>query len=129
MASDARYTESRELEALRQTVADQSEHIDSLQTRNDALAAQVAELRDQLREAHESLTRRDKDLVERETELFTRRSKELKERDEEVRWLRDIVEDLQQKTAALQAQVDAAEEVARARPLARLKAGLRRIRS
>jgi uncharacterized coiled-coil DUF342 family protein len=122
MASDARHTESRELEALRQTVADQLEHIDSLQARNDALAAQVTELRNELRAAHESLARRDKDLVDRENELVTRRSKELKARDDEVRWLRDIVEDLQEKLGA-------AEHAARAQPVARLKGRLRRLRS
>jgi chromosome segregation ATPase len=122
MASNARYTESRELEALRQTVADQSEHIESLQGRSDALAAQVSELRDQLREAQDSLARRDKDLVERETELLTRRSEELRARDHEVRWLRDIVEDLQ-------AKLDAAEETARSQPLARVRARLHRLRS
>jgi cell division protein FtsB len=122
MASDSRHTELGELEALRETVADHLDHIDSLRGRNDALAAQVAELRDQLREAHESLVRRDEDLVDRENELLTRRSDELKARDDEVRWLRDIVEDLQ-------AKLDAVEEKARTRPLARLKAGLRRNRS
>jgi hypothetical protein len=122
MARDSRHTEIGELEALRQTVADQLGHIDLLQGRNDALAAQVAELRGQLHEAHDSLVRRDEDLVERETELLTRRSKELKARDDEVRWLRDIVEDLQARLAA-------AEEAARAQPLPRLKTRLRRLRS
>jgi chromosome segregation ATPase len=122
MANDSRHTELRELEALRETVNDQLEHIDSLQGRNDALAARVAELRDKLREAHDNLVRRDEDLVERETELMTRRSKELKARDDEVRWLRDIVEDLQARLAA-------AEEAARANALPRLKTRLRRLRS
>jgi predicted RNase H-like nuclease (RuvC/YqgF family) len=122
MANDSRHTELRELEALRETVNDQLEHIDSLQGRNDALAAQVGELRDKLREAHDNLVRRDEDLVERETELLTRRSKELKARADEVRWLRDIVEDLQARLAA-------AEDAARAKALPRLKTRLRRLRS
>jgi cell division protein FtsB len=115
MAGDSRDTE---LEALRQTVADQLEHIDSLRERNDALAAQVAELRDQLRDAHESLARRDEDLIDRENELTTRRSRELKARDDEVRWLRDVVEDLH-------GRLDAAEEASRSRYLSRLNTRLR----
>jgi len=122
MSNDSRHTEPRELDALRETVNDQLEHIDSLQGRNDTLAAQVAELRDKLREAHDNIVRRDEDLVERETELATRRSKELKARDDEVRWLRDVVEDLQARLAA-------AEEAARAKALPRLKTRLRRLRS
>lgn len=118
MAGDSRDTELRELEALRQTAADQSEHIGSLQERNDALAAQVAELRDQLRDAQQSLALRDEDLVDRENELVTRRSEELKARDDEVRWLRDVVEDLK-------TRLEAAEEAARSRYLSRLNALLR----
>jgi peptidoglycan hydrolase CwlO-like protein len=122
MAGDPRDTELRELDALRQTVADQSEHLDSLQERNGALAAQVAELRNQVRDAHESLARRDEELVERENELMTRRSKELKARDDEVRWLRDVVEDLR-------ARLDASEEAGRSRYLSRLNARFRSRRS
>jgi len=118
MAGDSPDTELRELEALRQTVADQLEHIDSLQERNAALAAQVAELRDQLREAHESLASRDEELVDREKELATRRSEELKARDDEVRWLRDVVEDLK-------ARLEATEGAARSRYLSRLSVRLR----
>jgi chromosome segregation ATPase len=95
MANDSRHTELRELEALRETVNDQLEHIDSLQGRNDALAAQVAELRELLDDANENLSLRDEDLQRRETELLTRRSEELMARDDEIRWLRDVVADLQ----------------------------------
>jgi Tfp pilus assembly protein FimV len=118
MAGNSRDTQLRELDALRQTVADQLEHIDSLQERNEALAAQVAELGDQLREAQEGLALRDQDLVDRENELMTRRSQELKARDDEVRWLRDVVTDLQ-------ARLDAAEEAGRSRYLSRLNARFR----
>jgi len=118
MAGNSRDTDLRELDALRQTLADQLEHIDSLRERNEALAAQVAELRDGLRDAHESLASRDEELVDRENELMTRRSEELKARDDEVRWLRDVIEDLK-------ARLEAADEAARSRYLSRLNARLR----
>jgi O-antigen biosynthesis protein len=115
-------SEVRELDALRQTVGDQLQHIDALQERNDALAEQLAELRELLENAHESLSLRDEDLQRKETQLLTRRAEELKARDEEIHWLRGVVADLQMKASTEQAPAGGRTGI-----LPRLKARLRRL--
>jgi 2-polyprenyl-3-methyl-5-hydroxy-6-metoxy-1,4-benzoquinol methylase len=115
--------EARELAALRQTVGDQSQHIDALRERNDALAAQVAELRQLLEDAHESFRLRDENLLRKETELLTRRAEELKARDQEIHWLRGVVADLQMQTPS----TNEAPPPRRSAILPRLRARLRRL--
>ena len=125
-------SEVRELEAFRATVDDQAEHIDALQERNDALASQVAELRELLKNAHKSLARRDDELQEKEARLLTRRADELKARDEEIHWLRGVVADLQGKIDDLHAHAASVEEqrsAGLARFSSRLKARLARLRA
>ena len=95
-ASDATL---QELEAYRQTVADQLQHIEALESRNQALAGQMSELRGLLEETQQGLAQRDEEFRRAEMDLATRRTEEVKARDEEIHWLRGVVADLQAQIA------------------------------
>jgi DNA repair exonuclease SbcCD ATPase subunit len=109
---------SKELEALRLTVAEQTRHLDTLRARLDDMAKRQVELRELLLEAHGNLARRDDEIerlgaqmieeIRRREEEIRRREDEMRRRDDEIRRRED---DIQRKDGEIDHRGQVIEEV------------------
>jgi peptidoglycan hydrolase CwlO-like protein len=111
-----------EVEALRLTLAEQSEHLDSLRARLDEMVKRQVELRELLLEAHRDLVGRDEAIERLQNEMvheIRRREEEIERKDGEIDHRGRVI-------GELQAALDQAQETTAAMEATRVwRAGQR----
>jgi uncharacterized protein involved in exopolysaccharide biosynthesis len=91
-----------DVQALRLTVAEQADHLDSLRARLEEMAKRQVELRRLLLEAHESLVERDAEIERVRGEMVEEIRRDLQLKDGEIAHRGEVIAELQAAVAAME---------------------------